>query len=595
MEVLRGKYRIAREIARSNDIVYEATDVSLGRRVAIKELNLAAGLVGEEKRERIERFTREARATGRLTHPNIVSVYDYGEENGRYFLAMEFLQGQTLRDHMLARSGMPLREALDIIYQTLDALSYAHVNGVVHRDIKPDNLYVLTGGQIKLTDFGIARLSGENGLTKAGQVFGTPSYMSPEQIEGRAVDARSDIFSTGVMLYEMLAGRKPFVGDNVIAITYAIMNSPAAPLSNVPHAIETVIQRAISKSPLQRFSSAEEMKSELKRAEMAPATSSQMRSGRTSMTGQIPAAAYAQPMTPPPPLQQPSNQLPGGYALPQSVAPSPQPWAFNQGNPPQPIAATSGNLSAIPGRNPYASPPFQIRRPPSIQLSPGAKTLLTALVIAITLGIVVSVGAMMFINGYEKTKLDASTAEASKLINEGADSFKKDDYERAAHLFEDALKTDKQKKLSSTILTDLSTTYLRLGNKEAKSLNWKKAKEWCDKAVELNDPKTIDQARNSRATALENLGRREEAAQDREAAKNPSQTATPSLNNEPTLSPDEALGDSRAAGKRALDEGNQLARQGDVEGAKAKWLEAQRLAPGTATSEEARKNFEQNP
>src|SRR5262249_42937553 len=212
VNVIRGKYRIVREIARSNDIVYEAVDERFGRRIAIKELNIAPSLTGQARRERIERFNREARAAGRLSHPNIVSVFDFGEENGRHFIAMEFLEGQTLRDSMQVRGALPLKEALDLVCQVLDALAYAHANRVIHRDIKPDNIHLLPGGQVKLTDFGIARLTEEPALTSNGQVFGTPSYMSPEQIEGKGIDHRSDLFSLAVVLYEMLAGRKPFLG-----------------------------------------------------------------------------------------------------------------------------------------------------------------------------------------------------------------------------------------------------------------------------------------------------------------------------------------------------------------------------------------------
>src|SRR5438067_1607628 len=150
VDLVRGRYRIVREIARSNDIVYEAIDTTLGRRIALKELNIAPSLTGQARRDRIERFNREARAVGRLGHPNIVSVFDFGEENGRHFIAMEFLEGQSLRDMMVVRGAFPLKEALDIACQALDALAYAHANRVIHRDIKPDNIHILPGGQVKL-------------------------------------------------------------------------------------------------------------------------------------------------------------------------------------------------------------------------------------------------------------------------------------------------------------------------------------------------------------------------------------------------------------------------------------------------------------
>ncbi len=270
-DTVRGKYRIVREIARSNDIVYEAMDIGLNRRLAIKELNIAPGMTGQARRERVERFEREAHATSRLQHPNIVTIYDHWEENGRHFIAMEYLDGQTLRDVMQARGALPLKDAINIAAQTLSALAHAHDRKVIHRDIKPDNIFVLPGGHVKLTDFGIARLTEQPALTSNGQVFGTPSYMSPEQIEGKHIDYRSDLFSVGVLLYEMLAGRKPFTGDSVISITYAIMNAPAPSLSGVPGGVEQVIQRALSKRPEQRQMSANQMREDLQSAEQMPA------------------------------------------------------------------------------------------------------------------------------------------------------------------------------------------------------------------------------------------------------------------------------------------------------------------------------------
>ncbi|MCX6362513.1 MAG: serine/threonine-protein kinase, partial [Armatimonadetes bacterium] len=154
---IAGKYRIVREIARSNDVVYEAIDVAMGRRLAIKELLIPPNLQGAARRERIERFNREARAAGKLSHPCIVTVYDFGEDAGRYFIAMEYLEGGTLRDALQMRGALPLREAVDIACQVLSALAHAHGHNVVHRDVKPDNIHLQPDGYPKLTDFGIAR------------------------------------------------------------------------------------------------------------------------------------------------------------------------------------------------------------------------------------------------------------------------------------------------------------------------------------------------------------------------------------------------------------------------------------------------------
>jgi serine/threonine protein kinase len=251
-----GKYKIVRVIARSNDIVYEAIDPTMNRRLAVKELALSANLSGQQKRERIERFYREAKAAGNLSHPNIVTVYDVGRDGERHFIAMEYLEGPSLRDILRMRSSFSIREALTVALQLTDALGYAHAQGVVHRDVKPDNIHlVLPNDAVKLTDFGIARIMSDPAITSTGQVFGTPSYMSPEQIMSKRVDHRTDIFSLGVLLFEMVVGRKPFSGDSVITITYHIMNSQPSIPSGLPPGVYNIIERALVKDPSQRYQS----------------------------------------------------------------------------------------------------------------------------------------------------------------------------------------------------------------------------------------------------------------------------------------------------------------------------------------------------
>src|SRR5262249_21237942 len=159
------------------------------------------------------------------------------------FIAMEFLEGQSLRDVLQLQGVLPVQQAVQIVSAVAEALDYAHQHGVIHRDVKPDNVYLLTDGRIKLTDFGIARLMFEANLTADGQIFGTPSYMAPEQVAGRAIDPRSDLFSLGVMLYEMLSGRKPFPGDSVITITYNIMHEEPVPLLSIPRGLQQVVYR----------------------------------------------------------------------------------------------------------------------------------------------------------------------------------------------------------------------------------------------------------------------------------------------------------------------------------------------------------------
>lgn len=258
-----GRYQITREIARSNDIVYEAFDPQLGRKLALKELALDVRVQEPERRLRIDRFFREARAAGNLSHPGIVTIFDFGEDNGRYFIAMEYLEGETLKSRISRMGPLPTEEAIRILSALCDAVEYAHARQIVHRDIKPDNIHLLPDGTVKITDFGIARMLGEQTITVAGQVFGTPSYMAPEQIRGAMVDARTDIFSLGLVLFEMLSGRKAFWGEALETVVYRIMSEPVPPLHDQPASINAVIQMAAQKDPGQRFVSAAQMKAAL--------------------------------------------------------------------------------------------------------------------------------------------------------------------------------------------------------------------------------------------------------------------------------------------------------------------------------------------
>jgi len=309
-----GKYQIIREIARSNDIVYEAYDPVMNRRVALKELALPSGSTDQQKEDRKNRFLREARAAGSLTHPNIVTIFEFGEEGGRFFIAMEYLDGRTLRNELDTHGFLPQDRALHICDEVLKALDYAHNHGVIHRDIKPENIQLCESGAIKLTDFGIARLTFEPNLTMDGQVFGTPSYMSPEQVVGRDIDARSDIFSVGIVMYEMLSGQKPFAGDSVVTITYAIMNKTPDVPAQANHAVWQVVERAIEKSSALRFSSAGEMRLAVEQAI------------ETTKPGAVVLPNLGNPTIMPYPQQ------PAAYPYPQPVMPTGMPVA---GPPPQ--------------------------------------------------------------------------------------------------------------------------------------------------------------------------------------------------------------------------------------------------------------------
>ena len=334
-----GKYQIIREIARSNDIVYEAYDPLMDRRVALKELNLPGGTTDQQKVDRIARFERECRAAGRLAHPNIMTVYEFGQDSDRTFMAMEFLDGNTLRNEIDTKGTIPHDRTIEIAKAILSGLEHAHNNGVVHRDIKPDNIQLTTSG-IKITDFGIARLTFQPNLTIDGQVFGTPSYMSPEQVRGGDIDARSDIFSVGVLMYEMFTGTKPFQGDSVITITYSILNKEPEPPQNVGFGLWRVIERAIDKSPSLRWASAKEMSQAIEEALAQQATgvipmgSATIMPGFAAPTSNPYMTAYGTPSTPygtpapPPPISYPYNPyVPGPHqtgSQPQAGFPVPQ-------------------------------------------------------------------------------------------------------------------------------------------------------------------------------------------------------------------------------------------------------------------------------
>src|SRR5215212_5759120 len=199
-----GKYRIVAKIGSgAMGEVYRAHDAILNRDVAVK--TMAEMYAADE--QLVERFRREAQSVARLNHPNIVTVYDFGEEQGRFYLAMELLEGTDLKELIAARSLSDLWDQLDVMEQIAEGVAYAHRQGVVHRDLKPANIRVLPSGRVKVMDFGLARI-GTSEMTRAGTVMGTPNYMSPEQVKGAGADARSDVFSLGAMSYELLSGRK---------------------------------------------------------------------------------------------------------------------------------------------------------------------------------------------------------------------------------------------------------------------------------------------------------------------------------------------------------------------------------------------------
>jgi len=293
-----GRYRIVRKLGTGGMAnVYLAEDEVLGRRVAIKILNDRHA--GDD--QFVERFRREAKNAASLSHPNIVSIYDRGEAEGTYYIAMEYLDGRSLKELIVARGPAPVNVAIDYARQILAALRFAHRHGIVHRDIKPHNVLVDAEGRLKVTDFGIAR-AGTSQMTEAGSIIGTAQYLSPEQAKGAPVDQTSDLYSVGVVLYELLTGVVPFTGDTPVEIAMKHLSStpepPSARRAEIPRGLDQIVLRALAKDPADRYQSAEEMDADLARVASGAAVSPATEEAATAIISRPPPTAVTA-ITPP--------------------------------------------------------------------------------------------------------------------------------------------------------------------------------------------------------------------------------------------------------------------------------------------------------
>jgi serine/threonine-protein kinase len=263
-----GRYEIIEQLGRGEmGIVYKAHDPLIDRFVAIKAIDLQ-GLNDDEREEYETRFYQEAKAAGRLNHPNIFTIYDLGESGNVAYIAMELMEEPDLQSIIANNQRLPINDALDITFQVAIALAYANQHGVVvHRDIKPSNIMVLRDKHVKIADFGIAKMASSLLRTKTGMIIGTPLYMSPEQVLSHSIDSRSDIFSLGIVLYQLLTGQLPFNGETPNSIMYQIVNEepqkPSLLNPEIPENLDIIVSKCLAKKPEDRYQSADELAGDL--------------------------------------------------------------------------------------------------------------------------------------------------------------------------------------------------------------------------------------------------------------------------------------------------------------------------------------------
>lgn len=318
-----GRYKILKRLgAGAMGEVYLAEDPQIGRQIALKTVRVEEGRANELE-ERKLRLLREARAAGRLLHPNIIALFDAGEDQGILYLAFEFVEGSDLADRVADGPQLTLGETLAIVRQAADGLDYAHRQGVVHRDIKPSNVMLTADGRVKIADFGIARVADQTSdLTMTGSVVGSPHYMSPEQIKGEPLDGRTDIFSLGVLLYEILCRKRPFEGETLTTLVYQILNQEPTSLTmrrpDLPPRLQQLVERMLHKDRDQRFASAAEVAREIAecerelapgvlagaaRPEESPSDATVRMADRPRPAAPPPPPAAAAPPPPPPPAR----------------------------------------------------------------------------------------------------------------------------------------------------------------------------------------------------------------------------------------------------------------------------------------------------
>lgn len=395
-----GRYEIIEELGRgAMGVVYKAKDPTIGRTVALKTLRL--DVHGLDAAEMVRRFQNEARAAGVLSHPNIVTIYDAGECDGIFYIAMEFIQGTTLHELLAEQHILATEDVIQYSRQICKGLDYAHSHGIVHRDVKPANIMITANGTVKIMDFGIAKAGGS--MTSTGQVLGTPNYMAPEQVKGRPLDGRSDLFSFGVILYEMLTGEKPFVGQNVTTIIYKIVNeNPIAPRDldvTVHPGLSAIVTRALAKSPDDRYQTGADLVRDLESYKLAGAP--------LHATSKLALGKLVSAKT--------SNGSTGAARSSKTATALPQDKTLV-------LPATNGNGSAAAAKTAPAKErrPMQVRRPslpslPSLAIHPPRKNVLIAAVV-----LVVLLGSAMAGYAYMHTRSKMRQLEVEMKAKEAA-------------------------------------------------------------------------------------------------------------------------------------------------------------------------------
>jgi serine/threonine protein kinase/type II secretory pathway pseudopilin PulG len=403
-----GRYQIESELGKgAMGLVYKGTDPNIGRPVALKTMRL--DVHGIEQDEMLRRFKNEARSAGVLSHPNIVTIYDAGEDQGLFYIAMEFIEGKTLAEVLQEQRVLPVDQVIGITRNICAGLDFAHNKGIVHRDIKPANIMITPEGTAKIMDFGIAKVSGS--MTSTGQVLGTPNYMSPEQVKGRQLDGRSDLFSVGVMLYEMLTGEKPFIGQSLTTIIYKIVNENPIPPRDLDLTIHpglsAVVTRTLAKDPYERYQSGAELIRDLENyksygtdanSTMIAATGAFNRAaieqGDATLIG--PAPTIAKPVAPPAPT--PATAQATGQQAAARTTPIPQ----------VPAASSTAKRPVDP---PAPAPPATTVKPPataSKKIAPAGSPAMGKLLIGAAAVLVLVAGVVGMARHYSRKRAAAA-------------------------------------------------------------------------------------------------------------------------------------------------------------------------------------------